>query len=143
MDKIYSKIYGVLSKKFVMSQFCAFIVIFWLLWLFMALYGTFSHFYGTFWHFWPVTLYFGEFTFVAIYASLWVNWGLHKPCLCNFFLSFSMSECSRVKSNPDMSVCVLAPWEIWGEKIGSHCLSVREEGCHPSIKWTICICSYV
>ena len=37
------------------------------LWRFMVLFGTFVALYGTFWHFWPVTLFCGEFIFIAIY----------------------------------------------------------------------------
>ena len=58
------------------------------LWRFMILFGTFMTLYGIFWHFWPVTLFCGEFTFVAIYTLFWVKIFWHKPCLCKFFVFF-------------------------------------------------------
>ena len=61
------------------------------LWRFMVLFGTFMELYDTFWHFWPVTLFWWEFTFVAIYSLFGVKIFWHKLCLFNFFWSFSMS----------------------------------------------------
>ena len=46
--KIFATFYGGLSQKWGMSPFCAIIVIFGILWLFTAIYGTFWDLYGTF-----------------------------------------------------------------------------------------------
>ena len=73
MGKICDILYDVLSQKGEMLHFQAFIVIFWhfitiyvSLWYFMVLLCTL-------WHFRPVTLIFGEITFVAIYAIILVQ----------------------------------------------------------------------
>ena len=101
--KICSKFYCVLSQKYGMMQFCAFIVIFRHFmniygpsYYFVAVYGTLLHtwhflaLWGTFWHFWPVTLFCGEFTLVTIYALFGLKLFLHKPCLRKFVVFFNV-----------------------------------------------------
>ena len=88
---------SVLSQKWGLLQFCAFIIIFCIIWLFMALMVLFCTCmapYGTFLYFWPVTLFCGEFLFLAIYALFRVKLFWHKPCVTLFFFVF-FHVCTR------------------------------------------------
>ena len=78
-SKIFAKFYPVWSRKWEMSQFCAF----W--WYFLAHFGTlcnFLAFFCTIWVFWAFYPVLSQIWFVVIYALFWVKLFWLKPCLC-------------------------------------------------------------
>ena len=86
LGKIFAKFYTVLSRKLIMSQFCAF----W--WHFLANFLTLCYvlsFFCTIWVFWAFYAVLSQVILVVIYALFWVKYFWLKPCLCNFFCLFA------------------------------------------------------